>query len=152
MQFFLSLALSHNAEILILDEPTSGLDPLMRHELIKILKELAKKGVTILFSSHITSDIEKIADGVILINSGKIIFHKEVKKLENSYFVVTGNENLLNEKNKKFFIYISEENKKFRGILEGDLKNIIKSFKEDTIVKPANIEDIMLAYICGNRV
>lgn len=70
----LVIALSHNAELLILDEPTSGLDPVSREELLEIFKYLKKQGVSILFSTHITSDLEKCADDITYIRDGKIIY------------------------------------------------------------------------------
>lgn len=73
VKFNLLLALSHKAEILILDEPTSGLDPFSRDELLKLFVELKNRGVAVLFSTHITSDIEKCADDIMYIRKGKLI-------------------------------------------------------------------------------
>ena len=78
VKYALALALSHNAELLILDEPTSGLDPVSRDELLELFMELSSKGTTILFSTHITSDLEKCADNIIYIKNGKIIDRKSV--------------------------------------------------------------------------
>lgn len=68
----LLFALSHGAEVLILDEPTSGLDPFSRDELLELFKKLKENGVTILFSTHITSDLERCADNIIYISHGAI--------------------------------------------------------------------------------
>ena len=68
----LLFALSHGAEVLILDEPTSGLDPFSRDELMDLFITLKEHGVTILFSTHITSDLEKCADDIIYISHGEI--------------------------------------------------------------------------------
>lgn len=73
VKFNLLLALSHRAEILILDEPTSGLDPFSRDELLELFKKLKSRGVAILFSTHITSDLEKCADDIVYISRGKIV-------------------------------------------------------------------------------
>ena len=72
VKFNLLLALSHRAEVLILDEPTSGLDPFSRDELLELFMTLKEHGVTILFSTHITSDIEKCADDLVYISNGTI--------------------------------------------------------------------------------
>lgn len=72
VKFNLLLALSHKAEILILDEPTSGLDPFSRDELLELFMTLKEYGVTILFSTHITSDLERCADNIIYISQGEI--------------------------------------------------------------------------------
>ncbi len=69
----LTLALSHRAELLILDEPTSGLDPVSREELLEAFTFLKEQGVTILFSTHITSDLEKCADDITYIAGGRLI-------------------------------------------------------------------------------
>ena len=69
----LVLALSHGAELLILDEPTSGLDPVSREELLEVFEYLASKGISILFSTHITSDLDKCADQITYIKDGQIV-------------------------------------------------------------------------------
>lgn len=73
VKFNLLIALSHCAEILILDEPTSGLDPFSRDELLSVFSELKEHGVTIFFSTHITSDLEKCADNIVYISKGEIV-------------------------------------------------------------------------------
>lgn len=70
----LVMALSHHAELLILDEPTSGLDPVSRDELLEIFAYLKKQGTAILFSTHITSDLDKCADDICYIREGKLLF------------------------------------------------------------------------------
>ena len=75
IKYALALALSHGAKLLILDEPTSGLDPVSREELRRIFLRLRDQGVTILFSTHITSDLEQCADEIIYIRRGKILCH-----------------------------------------------------------------------------
>lgn len=85
VKFNLVLALSHHAELLILDEPTSGLDPVSREELLLIFKRLAKSGVTILFSTHIISDLEKCADKITYIKEGKIVASLEKEKFVSEY-------------------------------------------------------------------
>lgn len=72
VKFNLLLALSHKAEILILDEPTSGLDPFSRDELLDIFTELRSRGVSLFFSTHIVSDLEKCADDIVFISGGSI--------------------------------------------------------------------------------
>ena len=72
VKFNLLLALSHKAEVLILDEPTSGLDPFSRDELLEVFITLKQHGVMILFSTHITSDLERCADNIVYISHGEI--------------------------------------------------------------------------------
>ena len=70
----LAIALSHGAQLLILDEPTSGLDPISREELLDIFRYLKGQGVTILFSTHITSDLDRCADAITYIREGRIVY------------------------------------------------------------------------------
>ena len=75
-KLLICIALSHNAEFFIMDEPTSGLDIVTRENVLNIFYDLAKnEGKTILFSSHITNDIEKLADKIMLVKEGKIVFN-----------------------------------------------------------------------------
>ena len=73
VKFSLVLSLSHRAKLLILDEPTSGLDPVSRAELLETFRFLKEKGVSILFSTHITTDLENCADDITYIAKGKLI-------------------------------------------------------------------------------
>lgn len=79
------IALSHHAEIYILDEPTSGLDPIARKEVLNILDDLRRQGKSILFSSHITSDLDKIADRVIYMINGHIELDEKTEVLKERY-------------------------------------------------------------------
>lgn len=88
VKYALTLALSHNAELLILDEPTSGLDPVSRDELLDTFMELCDSGKTIMFSTHITSDLDKCADNIVYIKNGEIIAENELKSFVSSYKVV----------------------------------------------------------------
>lgn len=85
VKFNLTLALSHHAELLLLDEPTSGLDPVSRDDLLSVFLELAKSGVAILFSTHITSDLDKCADSITYIRRGKIVASESKSDFENAF-------------------------------------------------------------------
>ncbi len=89
VKYALALALSHNAELLLLDEPTSGLDPVSRDELLDVFLTLCDKGKSILFSTHITSDLDKCADDIIYIKKGQIIAEESFKHFVTRYQVVT---------------------------------------------------------------
>ena len=88
VKYALALALSHGAELLILDEPTSGLDPVSRDELVDVFLTLADEGVSILFSTHITEDLDKCADDVSYIRNGEIVFSLPLKELREKYRTV----------------------------------------------------------------
>lgn len=83
----LGQALLHNPEILILDEPLSGLDPASRYQFKKVIKNLAKEGITILFSSHILNDVQDIADKIGILNQGKIMQLGTPEELQDSFQV-----------------------------------------------------------------
>ncbi len=79
-------ALLHEPKLLILDEPTSGLDPLMQNRFFEILKEENKKGVTIFFSSHILTEVQKMCDRVAIIKEGRILKIETIENLRvNTY-------------------------------------------------------------------
>ena len=98
MKYSLALALSHRAELLIMDEPTSGLDPLIRRQLLDILREYMDRGGRgVFFSTHITSDLERLADMLILIDHGKIVFQEDKDSLLERYRIVKGDLGALND-------------------------------------------------------
>lgn len=106
IKYSLSLALSHGAKLLILDEPTSGLDPVARDNLLDIFQELVVDGeISILFSTHITSDLEKCADFITFIENGQIIQSMEKEEFKESYRLLNGNENQLNQVKEKMISY-----------------------------------------------
>lgn len=85
VKFSLAMALSHGARLLILDEPTSGLDPVSREQLLELFMGLSQKGITLLFSTHIISDIEKCAHKILYIQKGKLLFGGEVDDFKAGY-------------------------------------------------------------------
>lgn len=91
VKYSLAVALSHNARLLILDEPTSGIDPVSRDEILDIFKLIVKDGKrSILFSTHITSDLDKCADHIVYIKKGKIISSKEKMDFIDDYMFISG--------------------------------------------------------------
>ena len=85
IKYALALALSHRAELLILDEPTSGLDPVSREELVEVFLRLKDEGKTILFSTHITSDLEKCADRILFLQKGELKADESLESFRKSY-------------------------------------------------------------------
>lgn len=94
MKFALALALSHEAELIIMDEPTSGLDPVFRRELLDILHGLIEnEQKSVLFSTHITSDLERVADFITFINRGELVFSDSKEQILESYGVIRAGKN-----------------------------------------------------------
>ena len=144
MKYALALALSHNAELLIMDEPTSGLDPMIRSQLLKVLADYMENGGKgVLFSTHITSDLDKIADMLIMIDHGRIVFQEEKDVLLDNYRIVKGDTKLLTEEMRKLFLSVTETPFGFTGITKHAAK--VQDFLSDVIIERPAIEDIMLA-------
>lgn len=150
MKFSLAVALSHQAELLIMDEPTSGLDPLMRNELLEILSNLIQdENKGIFFSTHITSDLDKIADYITLINDGEIIFSSPKDEMLDNYRIVKGNIELLDRDIRKNFIGIHENKFGFEGLVND--RDVVKMISDErVIIEKPSLEDIML-YFAGRE-
>lgn len=150
MKYALALALSHNAELLIMDEPTSGLDPLIRSQLLKTLTEyMGNGGKGVFFSTHITSDLDKIADMLIMIDNGRIVFQEEKDALLDTYRIVKGDSRSLSTDVRKLFLSISETDFGFTGITKQISE--VRSYIPDVMVERPTIEDIMLGNIGGEK-
>jgi len=146
MKYALALALSHKAELLIMDEPTSGLDPLVRSQLLNILKDyMGKGGKGVFFSTHITSDLEKIADMLIMIDGGEIVFQEEKDQLLDSYRIIKGSTEKLNTDIRKYFLNIEESAFGFTGITKQG--SDVMEHMQDALTERPTIEDIMLANV-----
>ena len=146
MKYALALALSHKAELLIMDEPTSGLDPLVRSQLLNILKDyMGKGGKGVFFSTHITSDLEKIADMLIMIDGGEIVFQEEKDQLLDSYRIIKGSTEKLNTDTRKYFLNIEESAFGFTGITKQG--SDVMEHMQDVLTERPTIEDIMLANV-----
>ena len=123
VKYSVAIALSHKAELLMLDEPTSGLDPVSRDEILDIFREIVKNGErAILFSTHITSDLDKCATHITYIHDGSIIFTGTKKDFVNSYMFVkdkTKKRNL-----EKEYIAFKELDEYTEGLIAADKKDI----------------------------
>lgn len=146
MKYSLLLALSHGAELFILDEPTSGLDPLVRSELMKILKEIvSENNKTVLMSTHITSDLDKIADYLFFIFAGKIILHGEKDEIKDQHAIVKGYVSEFLPEFEKYFIGISKTAYGFEG-LTNNKSELRKVLSKNAVFEVPTIEDLMLYY------
>jgi len=115
----IAAALSHNAQLLILDEPTSGLDPVARDEICDLLREfVSDETKSVLFSTHITQDLEKTADFITFILNGSIVFTGAKDAYLEKYARVTGGLGDLNEEQKKLVIGYREHGTGFEGMVE----------------------------------
>lgn len=141
MRLMLACAFSHNAQLLILDEPTSGLDPLARDELMELLQDYIKDGErSVLFSTHITSDLQKIADYITFLKHGKLVFTGNMDDLLEKYVLIKGAPEELNVELKKHIIGLRQTNMGFEGLISSDLAKQYKGYVFD---KPT-IDDIVI--------
>ncbi|MCZ7407414.1 MAG: ABC transporter ATP-binding protein [Parvimonas micra] len=144
MKLSMAVALSHNAELLILDEATSGLDPIVREEILDLLLDFMQdENHTILISSHILSDLEKVADYIAFINDGKILFMETKDELKENYGICT----LSNEE----VTSIDEEAIVGRRVHSFGQELLVKKnlIPNGIIFQKPSIEDIMIYFVKG---
>lgn len=142
VKYSLALALSHGAKLLILDEPTSGLDPVARDDLLDIFQELVLDGeISILFSTHITSDLEKVADYITFIENGRIIASAEKHDFMESYRLLSGSQSQLEEVKDKL-ISCKINTFGFTGLIHAE------DFDPSSTIKAAtpSLEEIMIYF------
>ena len=120
VKYGLTLALSHGAELLILDEPTSGLDPVSRDELLDLFWELKDRGVTILFSTHIITDLEQCADRILYLRNGRIGADEEMKAFVNGYRLLTMTQEEKDRNDPSLLIGCKRRKEGFAALIEAD--------------------------------
>ncbi|NLM05122.1 MAG: ABC transporter ATP-binding protein [Clostridiales bacterium] len=151
MKFSLAIALSHKADLIIMDEPTSGLDPIVRNELLDILYSIIQdeeKGI--LFSTHNTSDLDKIADYITFIDEGEIIFSKAKDDVIDEYKIVKGGKEVLNSNIRKDLIGIKEHNVGFEALTK-KAESLRKELGDQIVIENPRLEDIMLYIVRGRK-
>lgn len=149
VKFSLVIALSHNADLLILDEPTSGLDPLIRREVLDLLSALIQdENKAVLFSTHITSDLEKSADFITLLKDGKVVFTTAKDSLLDTYGIVKGPRELLAGERSGLFLGTKENQFGFEGLVKDRIKARDLLGGKVVIEKPS-LEDLIY-YILRN--
>lgn len=148
--FELAVALAKKPKILIMDEPTASLDPVIRSEFLEIIQNQMLDGkLTVFYSTHVTTDLDKCADFIILIDKGRIVLSEEKDKLLESHSVVKGKIELLDNETKKAFVSIKESEFGFTGLIK-DKSIAYEIFGEEVVYNKPNLEDIMLYYTRRN--
>ena len=146
----IATALAHHPKLLILDEPTSGLDPVVRNEVLDIfLKFIADDEHTILFSTHITSDLEHIADEIVFIDKGKVLINKTRDEILDNYGILKCNlDEFIKIDKSDYMAY--KKNKYNYEILVSDRNKVSKKYK-NMVVDKITLEDLMVLMIKGDK-
>lgn len=146
--------LLHEPKLILLDEPTSGLDPLMQKKFFDLLEEENKKGATVLFSSHILGEVQKLCHRVAIIKDGRIIrldnienlrgetykrFNIETEdKLYNGLLNLTGVDDVIKDEKSASFLYKGDINLVMKELSGLKLKNIL--------IEEPSLEEVFMHY------
>ena len=143
-RFALAVALSHGAELLLLDEPSSGLDPAFRRDLLEYLSGVIQGGLaSVLFSTHITSDLDRIADFVTFLRQGQAVFSTTREEVLDRWYLIKGGPDLMAEEARSLFAGVVEGEYGTTGLTEHleEIEGLLP--KEDLIVEKATLEDVV---------
>lgn len=150
MKLAITVAFSHHSKLLLLDEATSGLDPVIRDDILDMLLDFVQEEEhSILVSSHITSDLEKIADYIIFIHKGKVVFFKPKDELMEQYGIMKCGAAQFDALDKSDIIVYRKMDYEWQ-ILISNREKMQKKYSKAMIV-PATIDEIMLLYVKGGK-
>ena len=146
----LAFCLSYDARLYVFDEPSAGLDPIFRKELLDLFFEIVEDGTkSIILSTHLTEDLDRIADYILYVEDGKQNFFMEKEELVSKFKLIKGSRGQVNYYNKyvvgrkdedifsEALVLMPEENFEFRVPVEVSLPTI---------------EDIMVYYMSKKKV
>ncbi len=150
MKLSIAVALSHQPKLLILDEATAGLDPIMRDDLLDLFLDFVQdEDHSILMSSHISSDLEKVADYITFIHDGKVLFCKSKDELRYRYGIIRCGAAAFEQIDKADILCYRKEDYQI-SVLVPDKEAARRKYKE-LVVDDATIDDIMLLYVKGEK-
>ncbi len=150
MKLKIATALSHKPKLLILDEPTSGLDPVARNEILDIFQDFVQNEEnSILVSSHITSDLERITDYITFINNGEIAFTKTRDEVMDGYGIVRCSNEEFEKIDKSDFVKFKKNKYDVELLIENKIE--FKKKYDSMLVDKTTLEEIMLIYIKGEK-
>lgn len=148
-QFELVLALSHHPKLLIMDEPTANLDPIVRNSILEIIQDyMDKDNLTVFYSTHLTSDLDKCADYIVFLHDGKVVLQGEKDLIIEKHSLVKGKNELLDEESRMEFVSVKEKSFGFEGITS-DKDKAYEMFGNEAVYEKPTLEDIMLYYTRG---
>lgn len=145
-QFELVMALCHHPKLLIMDEPTSSLDPIIRNEFLELMQEhMAMNNMTVFYSTHITTDLDKSADYIVMVYNGKILLQGEKDDILNNHVIVKSKKDFIDSSIKRDFISLKEYAFGFEGLMSNK-KQAYELFGDEAIYEKCTLEDILLYY------
>lgn len=148
MKLSIAVAFSHNSKLLILDEATSGLDPVIRDDILDMFLDFVQdENNSILVSSHITSDLEKVADYIVFIHNGKVVFSKPKDELRYKYGIIKCGAAQFDAIEKKDIIAYRKQDYEWE-VLVADKDKAQRKYSK-AVIDPATIDEIMLLYVKG---
>lgn len=148
MKLSIAVALSHHSKLLILDEATSGLDPVVRDDILDMFLDFVQdENNSILVSSHITSDLEKVADYIVFIHKGKLVFSKPKDELKYQYGIIKCGAAQFDAIDKEEIIAYRKQDYEWE-VLVADRTAAQKKYPK-AVIDPATIDEIMLLYVRG---
>ena len=150
MKLSIAVALSHHSKLLIMDEVTSGLDPVMRDDILDVFLDFIQSDDnSILVSSHITSDLEKVADYIVFIHNGRVVFSKSKDELIYQYGIIKCGAAQFDAIDSHDMLAYRKQDYEWQ-VLVSD-KTAAKRKYPQAVIDAATIDDIMLLYVKGER-
>lgn len=150
MKLSISAALSHKAKFLILDEATAGLDPVVREEILDIFLEFIEdEENAVLLSSHISSDLEKIADYIIFIDNGTIILNEAKDKLLYDYGIVRMKQKDFEQLDPSEYISFRKRGLQIEALVSN--KKRFSKMYPDAVVDNTTIDEILALLTKGEK-
>ncbi len=145
--------LLHSPKLLFLDEPTSGLDPLMQRKFFNLIREENNRGVTVFFSSHILSEVQRLCSRVGIIRDGKMVEISNIRNLQqNNYKKITlSAANLTSESiNLPGVTNQQADNGRLSFIFRGDINQVLQQISalnlDDITIEEPTLEEIFMHY------
>ena len=143
-QVALALALAKRPDLLILDEPLANLDPVARREFLQTLMgAVAEDGVTVLFSSHVISELQRVCDHLVLLNHGRVALAGDIDELLGAHRTLVGPRTTTNAEPGPGVIEVSHGDRHTALLMYDGGAEAAPGWQAHPVV----LEDLILAYL-----